>query len=172
MPDSVKKIFMELSKQTGPFAFLTMVVAAPILEELIFRGIMLDGLLYKYPPIKSILVSALLFGLVHLNPWQFVTGFIIGIFSGWVYYHTRSLIACIIIHASANLTGFFMRFIIQDVEAIMNNEPFKVYGGFANFMLITCTCIGVTAFCFWFLKKQFLKHKKGNWRLAKIVDES
>jgi len=45
MPESVKKAFLDFGSQTGFFAFFLMVIAAPILEELIFRGIILDGLL-------------------------------------------------------------------------------------------------------------------------------
>src|SRR6187551_2613294 len=44
MPDFIKKIFLEISSQTGIFSFMTIAIAAPILEELIFRGIILDGL--------------------------------------------------------------------------------------------------------------------------------
>ena len=71
MPEFAKKLFLELSGQTGIFSFMTIAIAAPILEESIFRGIILDGLLKKYSPLKSILVSSILFGIVHLNPWQF-----------------------------------------------------------------------------------------------------
>ncbi len=146
---------MELAQQTGPLTFLTMVVAAPIFEELIFRGIILDGLLKRYKPLKSILVSAMLFGLVHLNPWQFVTGFIIGIFCGWVYYNTRSLLACILIHAAANVTGFFMRFIIHDVNSIFDSDPNEMYGGFTNFLIVTGGCIVLALACIWFLNNKF-----------------
>ena len=148
---------MELIQQTGPMSFFTMVVAAPIFEELIFRGIILDGLLKKYTPVKAILVSALLFGLVHLNPWQFVTGFILGIFSGWVYYHSRSLLACIIIHATANLTGFFMRFIVSDTESLLYNNPNSMYGGYTNFLFVTGGCTALALVCIWFLNKEFMK---------------
>lgn len=46
-----------------------MVIAAPVLEELIFRGMMLEGLLKKYSPVTSIIISSILFGVAHLNPW-------------------------------------------------------------------------------------------------------
>lgn len=86
MPEFMKDIFIELAKQNGVLSFAAIVIAAPLLEELIFRGIILDGFLKRYTPTTSILVSSTLFGVVHLNPWQFVAAFAIGIFSGWVYY--------------------------------------------------------------------------------------
>uniref|UniRef100_UPI0032170A4F CPBP family intramembrane glutamic endopeptidase n=1 Tax=uncultured Draconibacterium sp. TaxID=1573823 RepID=UPI0032170A4F len=158
MSESIKKAFMDFGGQTGIFAFLLMVVAAPILEELIFRGIILDGLLKKYSPEKSILISSLLFGLVHLNPWQFVTGLVIGIFSGWVYCRTRSLALSIIIHASANLTGFLLRFFI-DMDTAMDDNLVEMYGGLINLVLAIVGAIIIVSVCVYFLNKEFGKQK-------------
>lgn len=49
-------------------AIWSAVLLAPVLEEMLFRGIMLDGLLKRYSPTKAIVWSAVLFGIVHLNP--------------------------------------------------------------------------------------------------------
>ncbi|WP_167605813.1 CPBP family intramembrane glutamic endopeptidase [Maribellus sediminis] len=156
MPESIKKAFMDFGSQTGVFAFLMMVVAAPILEELIFRGIILDGLLKNYSPQKSILISALLFGLVHLNPWQFVTGLIIGIFSGWVYYRTRSLSYSIIIHASANLSAYLTHFFVDDSTA-MDETLVQMYGGLTNLILAIVGSIIIVLVSTYFLQKEFNK---------------
>jgi hypothetical protein len=156
MPESIKKAFLDFGSQTGIFAFFLMVVAAPILEELIFRGIVLEGLLKQYNPVKAILVSSLLFGLVHLNPWQFVTGFIIGIFSGWVYYKTHSLTLAVIIHATANLSGFLMRYVI-DVGSSMDDSLLEMYGGSLNLILAIVGSIVVVSICIYFLNREFIK---------------
>ena len=63
---------------------------------------MLKGLLSKYSPVKSIVVASILFGIAHLNPWQFVSAFITGLFIGWIFYKTKNLIACIIVHMANN----------------------------------------------------------------------
>lgn len=158
MPESIKKAFMDFGSHTGFLLFVLMVVAAPILEELIFRGIILDGLLKKYSPIKSILISSLLFGLVHLNPWQFITGLIIGIFSGWVYYRTRSLSISIIIHAAANLSGFLLRFFL-DTDISMDDSLVDMYGGLTNLILAIAGSVLIVAGCIYFLEKEFNKKK-------------
>jgi membrane protease YdiL (CAAX protease family) len=158
MPESIKKAFMDFGSQTGVLAFILMVIAAPVLEELIFRGIILDGLLKKYSPVKSILISSLLFGLVHLNPWQFVTGLIIGIFSGWVYYRTKSLSLSIIIHASANLSGFILRFFI-DIDSSMDDTLVEMYGGLTNLILAIVGSIIIVSGCIYYLKKEFSEKK-------------
>jgi len=41
MPEFMKNIFRELSGQNGVFTFVTLVIAAPIFEELIFRGFLM-----------------------------------------------------------------------------------------------------------------------------------
>jgi len=168
MPESIKKVFMALGSQTGIFAFILTVVAAPILEELIFRGIILDGLLRVYSPVKSILVSSFLFGFVHLNPWQFVTGFIIGIFSGWVYYKTRSLLPSIIIHAAVNLSGFGMRFIL-DVDSSMDKSLVEIYGGWANLILTILGSMVIVSTCIYYLNKEFIKNVDNEWQSTTLA---
>jgi membrane protease YdiL (CAAX protease family) len=67
-------------------------------EELFFRGLILDGLVNNYSKRTAIIISALLFGIIHLNPWQFYSGFIIGLFSAWICIETKSILLCIYIH--------------------------------------------------------------------------
>lgn len=83
-------------------------IVAPIVEEILFRGILLKGFLKHYSVRKSIVVSALLFGIIHMNPWQFSGAFIHGIFYGWWFYKTRSLIPCILGHALNNSLSFII----------------------------------------------------------------
>jgi uncharacterized protein len=110
MPEFFKNEFLKAAAQSGFSTFLLLVIAAPFFEELIFRGIILDGLLKKYSPATSILISSILFGLAHLSPWQGASGFIIGIFAGWIYYKSQSLSLTMIIHAAVNLTAYSMRY--------------------------------------------------------------
>jgi len=153
IPESVKQLFMSFSNQTSIYSFILMVIAAPILEELLFRGIILDGLLKKYTPTKAILISSLLFGLVHLNPWQFVTGFVMGIFLGWVYYKSRSILLSIIIHASANLSAYLVRLFI-DIPSNMN-DSLELYNGTAMMIFVIWVAILTVLLCIYFLKKTF-----------------
>ncbi|WP_375769143.1 CPBP family intramembrane metalloprotease [Archangium gephyra] len=88
------------------FSFVSVVLLAPLLEELLFRGIILDGLLKNHSPAKAIAGSAVLFGVIHLNIWQGIAGLLAGLFLGWVYWKTRSLVPCILIHATHNLLAF------------------------------------------------------------------
>ncbi len=84
-------------------AVVMVCVLAPVLEEMLFRGLILRGFLARYPRWPAILLSALLFGAAHLNIYQFVVGIVIGVPLGWLYERTRSLLPCIALHAAYNL---------------------------------------------------------------------
>lgn len=158
MPEFMQKVFLEFVNQNGVFSFISIVIAAPILEELIFRGIILNGLLQRYSPVKSIILSSILFGIVHLNPWQFISAFIIGIFSGWVYYKTRKLSLSILIHFINNLAAFIGMY-FMDTETMMNESLSELYGGFTNLFLITTGAILLSIFGILLLKKEFVAMK-------------
>ncbi|MET3497900.1 CPBP family intramembrane glutamic endopeptidase [Variovorax boronicumulans] len=83
-------------------ATLAVCVVAPLLEEMLFRGIVLRGFLRRYSRGWAIFGSAVLFGAAHLNIYQFVVGVAMGMVLGWLYERTRSLIPCIALHAAYN----------------------------------------------------------------------
>lgn len=107
VPEWLMEMFKEFARD-DIWGFLTIAVAAPLLEEALMRGIVLDGMLKNYKPWKAIVWSAVLFGVLHLNPWQFVSAFLIGLVMGYLYWKTKSLWLCIIIHAVNNGTAFFL----------------------------------------------------------------
>ena len=154
--DMIREIVLEMASDQGLLMFTALVIAAPILEELIFRGIMLDGLLRIYSPTKAVIVSSLLFGLVHLNPAQFVGGALVGGFMGWVYVHTRSVMATILIHAAFNLTAFTESYFI-DVEEAIDMSYAEVLGGTTNYVLVVLGSVVITLGCVFLLDKEFKK---------------
>lgn len=88
-----------------PYMMVIIVFAAPLFEEMVFRGIILDGFLKRQPPWRAILMSALLFGIAHINFLQFLNGFLLGLVLGWIYWKTSSLWLCILIHFINNLAA-------------------------------------------------------------------
>jgi membrane protease YdiL (CAAX protease family) len=107
MPDFFAESMRQVLQPEGAVAavgtFLTLVVVAPVTEELIFRGILLRGFLRRYGLPKAALFSSLLFGLAHMNPWQFAYTTVIGMLLALVWWRTRSLGLCILAHAVNNL---------------------------------------------------------------------
>ena len=154
--EMIREMVLEMASDQGPLMFIALVIAAPILEELIFRGIMLDGLLRIYSPTKAVVVSSLLFGVIHLNPAQFVGAALVGGFMGWVYVHTRSVLATILIHAVFNLTAFAESYFI-DIEEAIDMSYAEILGGMTNYLLLIVGSIVVTLGCVFLLDKEFKK---------------
>jgi len=83
---------------------LSVGIAAPVVEELVFRGILL-GRMKHLPVWASVLIQAILFGVVHLNTFQIIYAFIVGVLFGLVYIKFRSIVMVIIGHIAFNLIG-------------------------------------------------------------------
>jgi membrane protease YdiL (CAAX protease family) len=100
---------LEDAMAPGIVPILFSCVAAPILEEMLFRGVILRGFLRQYSRTFAILWSATLFGVAHLNLYQMATALVLGIVSGWLYERCRSLWPCILLHAAYNgfVTGYY-----------------------------------------------------------------
>jgi membrane protease YdiL (CAAX protease family) len=79
-------------------------------EEIFFRGILLRRLRRRYTERRALAVGALLFGAMHLNPWQALTAFIAGLFLGWIYMRFKTIWPCIFFHAYSNVLASFMVF--------------------------------------------------------------
>lgn len=158
IPDFMKEMLAQFVNQKGVFSFIAIVIAAPVMEEFIFRGIILDGLLKRYSPIKSIIISSTLFGLVHLNPWQFISALILGSFSGWIYYRTKKLTLSILIHSVNNLIGF-IGFYLIDVDTMMADSIFELYGGVVNMLIVTFLSIIAASIGIYFLNKEMANYK-------------
>jgi membrane protease YdiL (CAAX protease family) len=94
---------------SGGWTVLLTVVLAPIFEETIFRGLILEPARQKWGAATGIVVSAALFGLVHapILP-QMVNAFVMGIVMGYIYVLTDSLIPVIIIHAVNNAIAYLL----------------------------------------------------------------
>ena len=83
-------------------------LVAPVLEEMLFRGIILRSFLQQYSRWFAIFGSALLFGLAHMNIYQFVVASILGVMCAWLYEKTRSLLPGIILHAASNTAAIYL----------------------------------------------------------------
>ncbi len=83
-------------------AFFTVVIAAPLAEELIFRGLLQRLFARAWGPWPAIIVSALIFGIIHGEPWYLFGLIGIGVVLAVVYEATGSVLACWITHMVHN----------------------------------------------------------------------
>lgn len=106
----------------GPvwITLLSVSVFAPVFEEFLCRGLVLRGLLQKSGPAMAITVSALFFAILHMNPWQALPAFILGLLFGYVYYKTGSLKLTMLMHCVNNT----MAVIFSKIPALAEAENF------------------------------------------------
>ena len=83
------------------FMLSYLIFIAPILEELIFRGLILNSLKI-YGKWFAIIISSILFGILHINFIQTFNAFVMGIILGTIAIKTNSLIPSILIHILNN----------------------------------------------------------------------
>jgi len=94
------------------WVILLAVVAAPLCEELIFRGMIFRGLRKGYGRWLSILAGAFLFAVVH-PPISFVPVFALGIFAALAFEYSDAVWSGMLVHASYNAAVLLMQPILQ-----------------------------------------------------------
>jgi len=147
--------------------FLMAVVAAPVLEEIMFRGIILHGYLKNYKPWTAILVSAFLFGLIHGNLAQGVSAFISGVLFGWIYWKTRSILLVIFLHFINNVLAFFsllyipLEYIDKSSRQLIDND-----------ILYACLYLISVGVCIWLLTLMQKKYFQTTASTLATIEES
>ena len=93
---------------SGLWAAVAVIVIAPCFEELLCRGWLYGWLRTRYGRWPSMLLSALFFGLLHLQPTAVINAFLIGMLLAYLYDVTATLWAPILLHALNNATAFLL----------------------------------------------------------------
>lgn len=83
-------------------------IIGPIYEEILFRYILYNRLKNKYSIKKSILITTIIFSLIHLSPIKIIYAFILGLIINISYERYKSILAPILIHISANTIVIFL----------------------------------------------------------------
>ena len=117
---------------------LRVVVLAPIVEELIFRGVIFSGFQRIYPSFWAVFFSAILFSCFHLNPWQLVPTFLLGLLLGFVRLRTGSLLAAIFTHALHNGMIFLTVYYHESYNIQSWMDPGKMSSYLISIALLTC----------------------------------
>lgn len=133
--------------------FITVCLFAPFIEEILFRGILLRGLLQNgIQPIMAIILSSFLFGIAHLNPWQFIGAGFLGAIFGFVYYRTKALWLCIFLHGLNNTISFIYMVKENGMEGNVSNPN--------NFIQVSVFFL-LAVFCAWLIF--ILTRNKPSW---------
>lgn len=145
IPDSFLQI-EALLKPKDPFSLvlliITIIIIAPIGEELLFRGFLQKGLEKAWDDVtRAILFSSLFFAVIHFNPFWIIQIYFLGVLLGFLSWKTNSIIPCIIFHMIINATSLFFTSIEDSIE------PIILWNGHINPILIF---IGIVSFWYGF----------------------
>jgi len=141
MPDLMKQ-FEAVYFRNNLSAFIIVVIGLPILNEWLYRGIILKGLLTHYSPFKAIMWSAALFSVMCL-PWSALEMFCFALMIGWVYWQTKSLRYCMLMHMVSSAAVFFARlffirfFKLSSTDVIMIAD---IVGGYYIYPVALLVC--------------------------------
>ncbi len=90
---------------TGLLPFLSVALAAPVVEEVIFRGLIQSRLAHALPGWPAVVLSALLFALCHGQPVWMGYAFVLGMVLGIMAWRTGSILPSILTHIVFNAIG-------------------------------------------------------------------
>ena len=91
--------------------FLSVAIVTPIVEELMFRGYILDAINRKHGDWTAIIWSSILFGLIHIDPFVVGQAFMGGIIYGWIRVRTGSLLPSIAGHMMWNMLALMLSYL-------------------------------------------------------------
>lgn len=101
--DLMENAFSGQGTLDGIVVLLVVVVGAPLVEELLFRGVLFEELDRIVSRKTTIILTALIFGIYHFNILQTPNTIVMGLVLAYAYHRTRSIKASIIIHATNNI---------------------------------------------------------------------
>ena len=138
LPNWMEDEFVGMSRNV--LGAISIAIMAPLVEELLFRGA-IEGHLLKQgkSPVAAILISSLIFGIVHINPAQVPFAFAIGAVFGWLYYRTGSVVPGIIGHFINNSIATIQMMVLSKEE--LNTKTVDMIGEGPTYALFAASLI-------------------------------
>ncbi len=138
MPDSLLSMMERLASGHDPRTFITLTVLPALTEEFVCRGTILKGLLHNTSPSTAIILSAVLFGVMHLNIYQAVPGILFGLAAGWIYYKSGSLMLTVMMHF---LNNFISYMLLTRLPEDFPEHLWQLTGNTVYAVLYTCAIV-------------------------------
>ena len=135
------------------YCIFVLAVVPAVCEELLFRGVIFNGLRERFSSVVAVLLSGLLFALAHQNLQQLIYQFIFGCILSVVVLRTGSTVASMLVHLVNNLIVVTMNFVkhMTGFSFILANTWW--------FYLVAIGCALVAGVTLFLLDKFYFKHK-------------
>ena len=122
IPNNLEEQFLAMAGTIS--GFLGLCIVGPIMEEIIMRRVILKEMQKVTKSMWwGIIISSALFAIIHVNPIQVVFAMPAGIFLGWLYCKTGSLLVPICIHIINNTFSFLTMSYGSGDEITLNSTP-------------------------------------------------
>ncbi len=131
MPENPKGIYGFL------LVFISTVVVPALIEEFTCRGLVM-GLLRKYGDGFAIVVSSILFGLMHGNFEQMPFAFMVGLVLGFITVKSGTLLIAIAVHAFNNFVSVAFDYFFENVPTVYQDVGYIIF-------LVVCLLLGIFA---------------------------
>lgn len=119
--DEAFNVINEVIMESSVFSqILVAVILGPVTEELLFRGIVYKRVERSYGFWPALIVSSILFGVMHGNLSQFLYAAMLGILFAYVYHISGSLLLSVVMHVVANATS-----LVMDAVTTSAQDPFR-----------------------------------------------
>lgn len=90
----------------GIYMLFALLIIAPIFEEILCRGVILEAIRRKHGGFIACILSSLIFGIMHFEPQAVLNAFMIGMLLGYLYIRTNSIFAPMCIHLFNNIIAY------------------------------------------------------------------
>ncbi len=142
MPDYLKKALESMTEGPLLISLVSVSVFAPLFEEWLCRGLVLRGLMNRMKPVWAIVISAAFFAVLHMNPWQAIPAFLLGLLFGYVYYRTGSLKLTMLMHCVNNTFSVLISRVpeLEEAETFMDVLSPWAYAGVYAACLVMVVC--------------------------------
>ena len=111
----------------GFWAIITLVVMAPLLEEFLCRGIILESVRAKYGVVAALFLSSAFFAVLHGHPALAVNAFVMGLILGFIYIETNSIFSVVLLHAMNNGAAFLLIMVGRGHDTFGYRQRYTLY---------------------------------------------
>jgi membrane protease YdiL (CAAX protease family) len=132
-----------LSETNTVLLVLALVITAPLIEEILFRGMIFNELKQIMPVVSALIIQGLFFGIYHLNIVQFIYCSFLGIMFGLLYNWTQNLWVPVILHFTNNL-----------LAVVAMKQPVTESPDNPNFFVFLISLIITVLLCLYFFKRR------------------
>jgi membrane protease YdiL (CAAX protease family) len=126
MPEVFREAYLQAVTAETPAQLLMLLLAAAIVpglcEEVVFRGYFQQIYSRRFGAHRGILVAAVLFAIMHLDPWHLPALFLIGLYLGYLFVWTGSLWVPVCAHAANNAASIILLYAAPEAALSQMNE--------------------------------------------------